>query len=481
VVVSAPGKVILFGEHAVVHGKKAVASAIGLRTYCAVDTAGVEAGEVKLLLPDVFGDEHVLTWTTDQLQLAIQLVRRLGSEVTAGSDVEEETSVAERLLGHAYDVLEAADGQGEKCSSLSEEEAAEVRKLLHLGRIDRSSNTRIALMAFLSLYLGLFGGVRRSARAMTVTMASEIPLGAGLGSSAAMNVCFAAAMLQAVAYINNSEPESPGAAVTPMDSPAYAGPSQLAKTISSTAHRTNDWRQMSNDWAFQMEKIVHGPGASGIDNLISSTGGTVTLTKTPTPSGGLRTNCRFWDTTPRVDIMVTNTGVPRKTRDLIANVTHCLAQHPKAAGHMLNAIEEISNEFEEICESLGSGSISRDQFDTKMEELFTLNQHLLAGVGVSHPSLDQVCSKLRSDAGLHTKLTGAGGGGCAITFLPLLSESAAVAARLRAATDLVTSLPPFTDKPYQCFSAALGSPGATLHCSPEEVPLAQRAAIWPVS
>lgn len=298
VVVSAPGKVILFGEHAVVHGKKAVASAIGLRTYCAVDTAEPAEGEVKLLLPDVFGDEHALSWTTAQLGAAIDVVRRAGGEALVWGDegtAPEQSTAAEVLLGHTQLVLEAADNGGSERFSFSERDLATVQGLLHLERIERSSNTRIALMAFLSLYIGVFCGVRRSARPMTVTMASQIPLGAGLGSSAAMNVSFAASMLQAVAYIISSEPESPLGAVTPVDSSSARACAALASSLSAGAARTNDWRRMANEWAFQMEKIVHGPGASGIDNLISSTGGTVTLTKTPTPSGQLRTSCRFWD------------------------------------------------------------------------------------------------------------------------------------------------------------------------------------------
>ena len=44
------------------------------------------------------------------------------------------------------------------------------------------------------------------------------------------------------------------------------------------------------------------------------------------------------------------------------------------------------------------------------------NQQLLNEIGVGHPSLDKVISKARC-YGLHSKLAGAGGGGCVYILL----------------------------------------------------------------
>lgn len=51
VIASAPGKVILFGEHAVVLGKTAVATSLQLRTY--TEVASREDGFVGLDMPDM--------------------------------------------------------------------------------------------------------------------------------------------------------------------------------------------------------------------------------------------------------------------------------------------------------------------------------------------------------------------------------------------------------------------------------------------
>lgn len=45
-----------------------------------------------------------------------------------------------------------------------------------------------------------------------------------------------------------------------------------------------------------------------------------------------------------------------------------------------------------------------------------MNQHHLNALGVGHTSLDQLCQVTMAH-GLHSKLTGAGGGGCGITLL----------------------------------------------------------------
>jgi mevalonate kinase len=45
-----------------------------------------------------------------------------------------------------------------------------------------------------------------------------------------------------------------------------------------------------------------------------------------------------------------------------------------------------------------------------------INQHILNALGVGHKALDSIC-QLSAEYNLHSKLTGAGGGGCAFTLI----------------------------------------------------------------
>ncbi|KAI3410093.1 hypothetical protein GPALN_006455 [Globodera pallida] len=67
--VSAPGKIILFGEHAVVYGRTAIAGSIDLRTYLSLFTSA--DGRIYLSLPDMNIER---TWMLKELQREIAKV-----------------------------------------------------------------------------------------------------------------------------------------------------------------------------------------------------------------------------------------------------------------------------------------------------------------------------------------------------------------------------------------------------------------------
>jgi len=75
-----------------------------------------------------------------------------------------------------------------------------------------------------------------------------------------------------------------------------------------------------------------------------------------------------------------------------------------------------NREFRDIVAASGSSDID----ETLVSNLVHINQQLLCAIGVSHRSLDSICHRTRQlydRMKCTTKLTGAGGGGCAYTLV----------------------------------------------------------------
>lgn len=52
-----------------------------------------------------------------------------------------------------------------------------------------------------------------------------------------------------------------------------------------------------------------------------------------------------------------------------------------------------------------------------LQTMIDINHYLLVALGVGHPTLETLCT-ISARNGFHSKLTGAGGGGCALTLVP---------------------------------------------------------------
>ncbi|NXQ87252.1 KIME kinase, partial [Nyctibius grandis] len=248
---------------------------------------------------------------------------------------------------------------------------------------------------------------------------SELPTGAGLGSSAAYAVCLAAALLTAC-----------GAISCPL------------KEGESTARWTEEELALINSWAFQGERVIHG-NPSGVDNAVATWGGALRY-----QSGRITPLKRV----PTLRILLTNTKVPRSTKVLVAGVKEKILKFPAIMNPVLDSIDAISQECQSVLEAMPANP--SPEYYPVLEELFDINQHHLNTIGVGHPSLDRLCQATASH-GLHSKLTGAGGGGCGITLLrPDTSPLAMEAAK----QDLCAC-------GFECWETNIGGPGVTLHSS----------------
>ncbi|KAF5135049.1 Mevalonate kinase [Metarhizium anisopliae] len=322
--VSAPGKVIVFGEHAAVFGKPAIAAAISLRSYLLVTTLSKSQRIVRLNFRDI-GLDH--TWKIDTLPWDI--FHRPDKKKFYYSLIDSlDPELLDAIIPHAEEVSK------------------------HLPEKQRKIHVRSAT-AFLYLFLSL--GSSHSPGSI-YTLRSTIPIGAGLGSSASICVCLSTALLLQIRTLAGPHP----------DQPAEEAQIQIERI---------------SRWAFVGELCIHGD-PSGVDNAVSAGGKAVIYQRKRSGPPSVTPLNKF----PKLPLLLVNTQQPRSTATQV--------------------------------EKVRSGRLETNgMFDTdRLGTMIRMNHGLLVSLGVSHPRLERIRELVdHADVGW-TKLTGAGGGGCAITL-----------------------------------------------------------------
>ncbi|MGB9986141.1 mevalonate kinase [Salarchaeum japonicum] len=291
---SAPGKVYLFGEHAVVYGEPAVPCAIERRA-----SVTVEARE-----------DDRLRVSADDLSLDGFTVEYSGS-----SDERPDVDVPTPLIEAAFGYVDAAVEQARDAADAPE-------------------------------------------AGFNVEIESDIPLGAGLGSSAAVAVAGIA-----------------------------AATTELGCDL--------DAREVA-ERAYQVEYDVQAGQASRADTFCSAMGGAVRV------EGG---DCRTLDT-PDLPFVVGYDGTSHDTGELVSGV-RALKEEYDFADDTVAAIGDLVRQGED---ALTDGDLA------ELGRLMNFNHGLLAALGVSGRSLDNMVWAARDGGALGAKLTGAGGGGCIVAL-----------------------------------------------------------------
>ncbi|WP_327051450.1 mevalonate kinase [Halomicrococcus gelatinilyticus] len=293
---SAPGKVYLFGEHAVVYGEPAVPCAIERRATVTVEER----------------DDDRLRVHAQDLSLDGFTVEYSG-ETGATPDVDVSTPLVEEGIGY----VDAAVS-----------EAREAADAPNAG--------------------------------FDITIESEIPLGAGLGSSAAVTVAGIDAATRELGVDLSDE--------------------EIAER------------------AYRAELAVQDGQASRADTFCSATGGAVRV------EGD---DCRSIDA-PDLPIVVGFDGGAGDTGKLVAGVRALREEYDFAA----DTVESIGDVVRRGEDALADGDLA------ELGRLMNFNHGLLEALGVSSRSLDGMVWAARDAGALGAKLTGAGGGGCIVALDP---------------------------------------------------------------
>ncbi|CEP60177.1 mevalonate kinase LALA0_S01e04742g [Lachancea lanzarotensis] len=375
ILTSAPGKVIIFGEHSAVFNEPAIAASVNsLRTYLLV-TETEDSDIVELDFPDI-GLDH--KWHAKEL-----------SQIAAPSRIaaSEHSKNLNPALNAALEPL---------------------LKPLH------GSLQYHAAYCFLYLYSCLCG----SRRGVKFSVKSSSPIGAGLGSSASISVCLALAVGKFGGHLN-SEPE------------------KLSKQE----------LDFVNEWSFIGEKCIHGT-PSGIDNAVATYGNAVLFQRQPNAETKLEHILNF----PQIPMILTNTKIPRSTKVLVGGVQDLITRQPEIISPILKAMGQLASRGAKILADLNESNLA------DLCELVRINHGLLTSIGASHPGLEVIKSLSDSMSIGSTKLTGAGGGGCAFT---ILNQDASLKDIEKFKNTLETQYN------YQTYTTGLGGPGCVFLPSEE--------------
>ncbi|MCJ1406713.1 Mevalonate kinase [Ptychographa xylographoides] len=352
---SAPGKVIVFGEHAVVHGKAAMAASISLRSYLLVTALSKSRRTITLRFPDISLDH---TWRIDDLPWS------------TFSHPDKKKFYYDLVTTLDSDLVEAMQPH---ITTVSPKSSPEARKI-----------HQAAASSFLYLFLSLGS---QSFPGCIYALRSTLPIGAGLGSSASISVCISAALLLQIRTLAGPHP----------DQPREESELQIERI---------------NRWAFVGEMCIHG-NPSGVDNTVASGGKAVIFKRENYAKPPIVKSLRNF---PELPLLLVNTRHARSTAVEVAKVGALKEGQPVVTELILQAIDKITESAQELVSSPDFDESDPDSLQV-IGELINFNHGLLVALGVSHPRLERI-RELVDTSGLGwTKLTGAGGGGCAITLL----------------------------------------------------------------
>ncbi|PVU87056.1 hypothetical protein BB559_006255 [Furculomyces boomerangus] len=249
-------------------------------------------------------------------------------------------------------------------------------------KLPKSAENSAAIYVALFLYSSLIPQEMRKS-GLKISIRSSIPIGSGLGSSAAYSSAISSAFL-------------------------YFG-GHISKKMSQA-----EKLEIINNWAYKSEQVIHG-APSGVDNYTVVHGGFVRYMKNKSieniPLKGLD-----------MEFVIVDTNVPKNTKAMVMGVKERHDKDEPGVRNKIDQIHDISNSFFDlVSNTIDTNSYKSDsslnEFDSKISSLIEHNQNALRFIGVSHESLEDVI-EIAKKHGYSAKLTGGGGGGCALIHIP---------------------------------------------------------------
>lgn len=368
--ITAPGKVILHGDHSVVYGHLAMAASLDLKTkieFTSLDSASSNPQFVHFIMPKV------------ELNLSLSL-----------SEMNRILSLTD---GDSWDVNSPQDVNFDKLLDSLETFMAGQPSFQSLG-VQQQQALKCCLFLMTAIFNHPQKSMLPSLQPFRLNVTSELPVGGGAGSSASFCVSLAACFVLIASFRAESAKEF---------------------------YLNDEKKELISHWAFLGERITHG-NPSGLDNSVCTFGSLIafrrpnSMEKIPLHKG--------------VRVLLVDTKVSRNTKTLVERVARLKQRHETIVNTIMKAMDGLSSEAKTLIKQLDEAKVneSKDSITdlfSRLEEVWSINHSLLQSLGVSHPSLERIIQIAR-DHNLSGKLTGAGGGGFAIILVPDNSDLASV-------------------------------------------------------
>ena len=330
----AGGKVIISGEHSVVYGKPAIAFNID-----------------KYTKMDLIGYESSISFNSFASINLINLKKQITISKSEFIDViEDKTTLdneSDKYKKHIIFILKIM-----------------YKELLNSNILNGNIN-KDCIKTFINNHY------------FTVSISSEFPIGFGLGSSAAYNVCIVNGIFNLIKSI-----------------------------IGKNFYSEDKIILLSNEG----EKIFHNGTPSGIDVYCSFSGGIIFFKNMNDKRIVTIPHQNFF--LEKIKFLLIDTKIQRNSGDFIHIVSDYKKNNFKEFNDSINNIEIVTNKIIKLITKEKSDENDCSEFF----DLIKQNQKLLKKICVSNDEIDRIINILEKN-GFVGKISGAGGGGFIIAFV----------------------------------------------------------------
>lgn len=308
--ISAPGKVILYGEHAVVYGKTAIAASLNLRTtlkFVELLRSPDSENAIRIEFPDI----KLL------LNLPLDVVLNYFFSDSFNYPLIKDNN---QLHSSVKDFIDLIDNLIDKNND---------------NTVIKQQKSSLQAFFYLLVYMAYEEHINIKETSFHVHLSTELMVSAGLGSSASFAVSLAACFLH-------------------------------WSLLQKGKHDTFNEAELDkiSKYALNCERIMH-ESPSGIDNSVCTYGSIIKFQK--------KELVNVLSHVPDLKILLVNTNVTRSTKDQVIQAANMKDAYPSIIVPVLDSIDALSNNAWQILSEINCEPQKTAKLSTKQDWYATLS------------------------------------------------------------------------------------------------------------